>query len=208
LTKHDKLAGLLGILPPPLLSLLKETHPRNVQVTNELQFQTFWGAYSIWKKRQILKRIHWNQRVPEIPKKEQRADFKGPPKKRRRRTKAEQLDACKNPFHYLDLSKPNNKPEYTCACNYRIPTVYIPPLDLIFPKVDRTTEHKNIPALTKHKRKLNLPGPIENVNVEQKYSTSTSSTAKNAKRIKKSGQITTEHQDREKRFKTTSPNAF
>ena len=44
LTKHDKLAGLLGILPPPLLSLLKETHPQNFQVTLELQSQTIWGA--------------------------------------------------------------------------------------------------------------------------------------------------------------------
>ena len=66
-----------------LLSLLKETHPRNSkQAASELQIQTVWGAYTIWKKRQILQKIHWNQKVPEIRKKKRKQIEQGPQRKK------------------------------------------------------------------------------------------------------------------------------
>ena len=207
MAKHDKLAGLLGLLPHTLLSLLKETHPRNSkQAASELQIQTVWGAYTIWKKRQILQKIHWNQKVPEIRKKEKKANRTGPPNKKRRLRKAEQFDACINPFHYLELSKPNVAPEFTCRCNYRIPTTYITQREISFFNSDEITDQKILTVPLNPKRKLNLSkleGKIDASYFEQKYSNR--SLTRNTQHVKKSGQISTEHQDRSKRFKPTSP---
>jgi hypothetical protein len=58
--------------------------------------------------------------------------------------------------------------------SYRIPAVYVPPLNLsIFSKTDNSTVHKHTLVVSQHKRKLNPPGPIEKVNFEEKYSPST-----------------------------------
>ena len=172
------------------------------------KFEQF-GVRTLFGKEDISSKIHWNQRVPEIRKKEKKTKVRGPRKKKRRLIKAEQFDACINPFHYLELSNPNVQPEFTCSCNYRVPTAFIPPLDIsTFAKVDVKIEQKNNLASINHKQKLTLPESKVNINAshfEQKYSTNVSIT-RNTVRVKKSGQISTEHQDRSKRFKQDSQN--
>ena len=102
--QHDRLAGALGILPNHLIQSLRLTNPKELpQIVNDLRFTTFWATYSIWTKRQSLNRTYWKI-IPECCKfvKNKTTTLE---KKRKRRTKKAELDACQNPFHYLSLKK-------------------------------------------------------------------------------------------------------
>ena len=216
MNKHDKLAGLLGILPAPLLLLLKELHPdRKVlhQVTTDLKLNTFFGAYSIWKRRQTLQKIHFKNKIPEIRKKKKRA-ANGPPKKRRKPTKAEQFDRCVNPFHYLELSHPNQSPKLTCPCNYQMPHTRDQPLDLshfldLKPSSCAIEPETNIDI--KRKRKFpdsykTVPIDLDLSGIDRKYPLPLPTI--NFDLTQTSGQISAEHQDRRKRFKQKTLDNF
>ena len=113
--QHDRLAGALGILPNHLIQLLRLTNPKELpQIVNDLRFTTFWATYSIWTKRQSLNRTYWKI-IPECCKlvKNKTTTLE---KKRKRRTKKAELDACQNPFHYLSLKKNVQPSQGTCGC--------------------------------------------------------------------------------------------
>ena len=96
--QHDRLAGTLGILPNHLIQLLRLTNPKELsQIVNELRFTTFWATYSIWTKRQSLNRTYWKI-IPECCKFVKNKTTTTLEKKRKRRTKKAELDACRNPF--------------------------------------------------------------------------------------------------------------
>jgi hypothetical protein len=122
---HDRLAGTLGILPNHLIKLLKLTNPEDLtKIIDDLRFTTFWTTYSIWTKRQTLNREFW-QNIPECCKLENKhktlLDKKNPTgNKRRRRTKKQNLEDCKNPFHYLLLKKKMHPIRGTCSCSQRV----------------------------------------------------------------------------------------
>src|ERR1051325_9592619 len=121
---HDRLAGTLGILPNHLIKLLKLTNQEDLtKIIDDLRFTTFWTTYSIWTKRQTLPRIL--AKHPECCKLENKhktlLDKKNPTgKKRRRRTKKQNLEDCKNPFHYLLLKKKVQPIRGTCSCSQRV----------------------------------------------------------------------------------------
>jgi hypothetical protein len=113
--QHDRLAGALGILPNHLIQLLRLTNRKELsQIVNDLRFTTFWATYSIWTKRQSLNRTYWRI-IPECCKfvKNKTTTLE---KKRKRRTKKVELDACRNPFHYLSLKKNMQPSQGTCGC--------------------------------------------------------------------------------------------
>ena len=61
MNQHDRSAGTLGILPNHLIQLIRLTNKENLdRILNDLRFTTFWATYNIWKKRQSLNRIFWN----------------------------------------------------------------------------------------------------------------------------------------------------
>ena len=115
--QHDRLAGALGILPNQLIQLLRLTDHTNLpQITNELRFTTFWATFYIWNKRQTLHRTYWKF-LPECCKSvAKNKNAKTLEKKRKRRTKKAELDACQNPFHYLPLKKNVQPAQGTCSC--------------------------------------------------------------------------------------------
>jgi len=168
------------------------------QIISELQQNTLSGAYSIWKK---IRRYTSNKKIPEIRKKNQRANANGPPKKKRKKSKAEQFDDCVNPFHYLELLYPNKEPKYTCFCNYRIPNRISRPLDLSY--FPTSVSHLSFTIDFKKKKRKFASSPPEKFDLsglDHKYPPPTP-ILKNPRQIKRSGQISTEHQDRNKRFK-------
>ena len=62
---HDRLAGILGILPNHLIRLIRLTNSVEAnKIVNDLRFTTFWSTYSLWTKRQSLNRTYWKI-VPE-----------------------------------------------------------------------------------------------------------------------------------------------
>ena len=85
------------------------------QIINDLRFTTFWATYSIWTKRQSLNRTYWKI-IPECCKFVKKKTTKTLEKKRKRRTKKAELDACQNPFHYLTLKKNVQPSQGTCGC--------------------------------------------------------------------------------------------
>jgi len=52
----------------------------------------------------------------------------GPPKKKRKKTKAEEIDLCTNPFHYIELFHSNKKPNIHVYVIIDYPLESIPPL--------------------------------------------------------------------------------
>jgi hypothetical protein len=113
---HDRLAGALGILPNHLIQLLRLTNREELsQIVNDLRFATFWATYSIWTKRQSLNHTYWKI-IPECCKLVKNKITTTLEKKRKRRNKKAELDACRNPFHYLSLKKNVQPSQGTCGC--------------------------------------------------------------------------------------------
>src|SRR5579872_1878722 len=101
INQHDRLAGALGILPNHLIQLLRLTNRKELsQIINDLRFTTFWATYSIWTKRQSLNRTYYKI-IPQCCKSVKNRTTTTLERKRKRRTKKADLDACQNPFHYL-----------------------------------------------------------------------------------------------------------
>ena len=105
---HDRLAGILGILPNHLIRLIRLTNSVEAnKIVDDLRFTTFWSTYSLWTKRQSLNRTYWKI-VPECCKPEvsqKKLKILGNKGKRKRKTKKAILEDCQNPFHYLILKK-------------------------------------------------------------------------------------------------------
>ena len=117
---HDRLAGAIGIIPPLLIRFLHDTCPQTaIHIISDLRRSTLWGTYKIWKKRQELTKIHWKERTPNVVKIRKKKSTQ-PLTRKRKRQKALQFEACKNPFHYLTLQNPGKIPEFTCPCEYQI----------------------------------------------------------------------------------------
>ena len=114
---HDRLAGILGILPNHLIRLIRLTNSVEAdKIVNDLRFTTFWS------KRQSLNRTFWKI-VPECCKPEEnQKKFKilGNKGKRKRKTKKAILENCQNPFHYLILKKNLEPIHGTCNCASQI----------------------------------------------------------------------------------------
>src|SRR5579872_1321247 len=99
-----------------MIQLLRLTNRKELsQIINDLRFTTFWATYSIWTKRQSLNRTYWKI-IPECCKFVKNKTTTNLEKKRKRRNKKAELDACRNPFHYLTLKKNMQPSQGTCSC--------------------------------------------------------------------------------------------
>ena len=53
--RHDRLAGVLGILPNALIKLIKATkYAEREEIMNDLRLTAFWSGYLIWMRRHKL----------------------------------------------------------------------------------------------------------------------------------------------------------
>ena len=140
-------------------------------------------------------------------------------KKRGKKLKLKNLIFAQTLSIILNFFIQIKKPEYTCLCNYRLPTGINPPLDLSSfpslisdPKIFSSSDHRKNQPASKQKRKLisasNIsPEGFDLSGLDKKYPAPTITSINNP-RHHKSGQITTEHQDRSKRFKQKNLNDF
>ena len=228
MNKHDKLAGAIGILPHQLISLIKETHPNaSDQITNELRYQTFWASYNLWRRRQHLQRTHWKEKTPQVWKSEEKRkkkEAKTPPKRKKRLPKAMQFEACCNPFHYLELVNFEKKPTLTCACSFWMTSskpsrpnyLSLPKADYKNPSLPKTHDtsqpHKGIDKRISNqpaaKKRTNFEREHDDSGLDYKYPPNQLSSSPDVQYVKRSSQITTEHQDRSKRFKGPKIESF
>ena len=116
--RHDRLAGVLGILPNALIKLIKATkYAEREEIMNDLRLTAFWSGYLIWMRRHKLCQQYWRKKIPEQWKTPPAEKKSAHPTKRKRKSKRMRLEACKNAFHYLELKDPKRAPSIgTCNC--------------------------------------------------------------------------------------------
>jgi hypothetical protein len=116
--RHDRLAGVVGILPNALIKLIKATkYAEREEIMNDLRLTAFWSGYLIWMRRHKLCQLYWRKKIPEQWKTPPAEKKSGNTTKRKRRTKRIRLEACKNAFHYLELKDPKRATSTgTCNC--------------------------------------------------------------------------------------------
>ena len=105
MNQHDRFAAVLGILPNQLIRMITEVKPDDKDaILKDLRLTSFWQGYRVWRQRMNLYREYWRDKVPTC--------LKGKP---------EVLDKCVNPFHYLTLVNPTKAPSLgTCNCSAQI----------------------------------------------------------------------------------------
>ena len=53
--RHDRLAGVVGILPNALIKLIKTTkYAEREEIMNDLRLTAFWSGYLVWMRRHIV----------------------------------------------------------------------------------------------------------------------------------------------------------
>jgi hypothetical protein len=116
--RHDRLAGVVGILPNALIKLIKATkYAEREEIMNDLRLTAFWSGYLIWMRRHKLCQQYWRKKIPEQWKTPPAEKKSGNTTKRKRKSKRMRLEACKNAFHYLELKDPKRVPSLgTCNC--------------------------------------------------------------------------------------------
>jgi hypothetical protein len=105
MNQHDRFAAVLGILPNQLIRMITEVKPDDKNaILKDLRLTSFWQGYRVWRQRMNLYREYWRDKVPTC--------LKGKP---------EVLHKCVNPFHYLTLVNPTKAPSLgTCNCSAQI----------------------------------------------------------------------------------------
>ena len=105
MNQHDRFAAVVGILPNQLIRMITEVKPDDKDaILKDLRLTSFWQGYRVWRQRVNLYREYWRDKVPTC--------LKGKP---------EVLDKCVNPFHYLTLVNPTKAPSLgTCNCSAQI----------------------------------------------------------------------------------------
>jgi len=187
MNQHNRLAGCLGILPNQFIGLIQDTNPKDGDaILEDLRFTTFWATYSIWKKRQKLARIYWNDVIPDTWKIRRKYERKQHLGKHLRQPKELKLEDCINPFHYLKIRSPNIvHVQDTCNCSMsKAHTAH--QSDIKQRKKQKTNDNKRDTGMDfKHMPKRKLVQPTIDTLLERKTS----------------ADICREEQDRKKRFK-------
>jgi hypothetical protein len=200
--KHDRLAGAIGILPNHLIQFIKKVDPDHMQdILSDLRKAAFWSSYQVWQQRMHLNRVYWRNKVPP--------SWKG---------KQDPLNACKTPFHYLDLTHRNVPPTLgTCNCSaQKIPKKRKRALDDgTNQKLDNWFNQSNVLNEPYLNRPHKIPKPnrsktqsrIEDTSgLDHKHTNKSSSifsgkSVKHNPRARTSSEVTLQEQDRKKRFK-------
>ena len=119
--RHDRLAGVIGILPNALIKLIKLTrYYEHETIIHDLRISAFWSGYLVWMARQKLHRTYWREKIPEQWKTEgktKKSANSHDKRKKRRKNKKMAFEACRNMFHYLMQKNPQRSPLVgTCNC--------------------------------------------------------------------------------------------
>jgi hypothetical protein len=121
MNRHPTFLGVLGILPNQLRTLLKETGYENrEEALLDLSRTLFFAGFRIWKKRNQLANLYWN----EVGQRLSTGTAKKRKKRKKKNTDQDNFESkCQNPFHYLPRHANLSKQRPTkCPCRNVVAT--------------------------------------------------------------------------------------